>query len=256
MLKEERQAIILQILKENGKVVATELSARLQVSEDTIRRDLADLSKQGRMQRVHGGALPHSPAAVSYSERLSQSPQSKAAIAQAVIDLIHDGQTVFLDGGTTTLQVARLLPAGLRVCVVTNSPLAAAELAHAENANVILIGGKLNKPEQVITGAAAVDAIRAIHADLCILGICSLDPSAGITVVDYEEARVKQAMVESSDRVVALASSEKLGTVSPFRVAPLMELDQLITDAPADCSDLRAFEEMGIQVTLVDASMS
>lgn len=253
MLKEERQAIILQLLQENGKVVAAELSARLQVSEDTIRRDLADLSKQGRMQRVHGGAMPHSPAAVSYTERLAQSPQSKAAIARAALEMIKDGQTIILDGGTTTQQIARLLPAGRRVCVVTNSPLAAAELAHSESAEVIMIGGLLNKTEQVITGAAAVDAIRAIHADLCFLGICSLDPQAGITVVDYEEARVKQAMVESSDRVVALASAEKLGTVSPFRVASLTELDQLITDAPADCSDLFAFEELGIVVTRVKA---
>lgn len=252
MLKEERQAVILQILKDNGKVIAAELSDRLQVSEDTIRRDLADLSRQGRMQRVHGGALPHSPAAVSFAERLHQTPQSKEAIARAAIQMIRPGQTIFLDGGTTTARVARLIPADLRITCVTNSPIAAVELAHADQVDVILIGGMLNKPEQVITGAAAVDAVRSIHTDLCFLGICSLDPSAGITVVDYEEAQIKRAMIESSDHVVALSSAEKLGTISPFTVAPLTDLDCLITDAEADSDILKSFEEFGLAIIRVD----
>ncbi len=145
MLKEERQQQILGYLQTHGRVLAGELSKQLGVSVDTIRRDLRELSESGKMQRVHGGALPRSPVAGTYQERAQQWPETKAAIARAALRLIHDGQVILLDGGTTTLQVAQRLPLELRATLVTNSPLIAAALADHPCSEVILIGGRLYK---------------------------------------------------------------------------------------------------------------
>lgn len=248
MLKEERQNRILEMLQENGKVVASELTEQFFVSEDTIRRDLRELTLQGRVQRVHGGALPHSPAAVGYTQRLKMATQTKLVMARGSLRFIRDGQTIFLDGGTTTLQVARLLPTNLRATIVTTSPAIAVELSRLANADVLLIGGRLNKEMQVITGAVAVDAIRGIHADLCLLGICSLDEIAGITTSDYEEARTKSAMIRSSDRVLALAGAEKLSTISPFWVGAITDLSVLITEDTIPTDLLAPYEQLGIEV--------
>lgn len=251
MLKEERQNIILDLLRKNGKVVAAELSSQFLVSEDTIRRDLRELAEQGRMLRVHGGALPHSPAGISYSERLQQAPDVKIALAQSAVRFIQNGQTIFMDSGTTTQQLATLLPQQVNATIITNSPFTAIELSRYHSLNVILIGGSLNKEMLVVTGSAAVDAIRSIHADLCFLGICSLDPIGGITVVDYAESAIKKAMIDGSDKVVALAAKEKLGTISPFRVAPITALDTLVTEKSIPEESLSVYLEMGVEIIRV-----
>jgi DeoR/GlpR family transcriptional regulator of sugar metabolism len=251
MLKEERQNLILNLLRQNGKVVAAELSTRFSVSEDTVRRDLRELSAAGQMMRVHGGGLPHSPAGVSFTERLKQSPEAKAAIARAAVNLIREDMVVIFDGGTTNLLAARALPAELHATIVTNCPSIADALADHPNVRINLIGGQMLKSSRVTVGAPVVDALRAIHADLCLLGICSLHPGAGISLVDYEESFVKGAMITSSARVVALASIEKLGTVSPYVVAPITSLDTLITEKEVPDEQIAPYLEAGIQVEQV-----
>jgi DeoR/GlpR family transcriptional regulator of sugar metabolism len=248
MLKEERQNFILETLRKNGKVMAGELSRQFEVSEDTIRRDLRELANQGRMLRVHGGGLPHSPAGISYTERLKQSPAVKTALAREATRFIRNGQTIFLDSGTTTQQIAQLFPADIRATVITNSPITAIELSQHDLLDIIMVGGKINKEMRIITSSTALDAIRSIHADLCFLGICSLDPIGGISVVDYDEAAIKKAMIDGSDQVVALAASEKLGTISPFRVGPITDLDCLVTQKDLADEILSPYMELGIEV--------
>ena len=251
MLKEERQHLILEILRKNGKVLATELSLHFGVSEDTIRRDLHDLDKAGKMVRVHGGGLPRSPAGINFTERLKQWPESKAAIARAALKLIHPQQVIILDGSTTTLHVAEILPPDLQATVITNSPVIASTLADHARVEVVLIGGKLYKESRVTTGAATVDAFRTIRADICFLGICSLHPEVGISTVDMEESYVKQAMVNGSNQVAALSSLEKLGTASPYIVAPITALTDLITEKGAPDEVLESYRQAGIRVELV-----
>src|SRR6266566_8560040 len=122
MLTAERRRSIMQTLQREGKVLSSELSKVLHVSEDTIRRDLNELAAAGELQRVHGGALPRSPATASFTERQQQAPEAKAAIAQAAIRLIHQDQVIILDGGTTPLQVAQHLAPDLHATVITHSP--------------------------------------------------------------------------------------------------------------------------------------
>src|SRR5438105_11180070 len=122
MLTAERRRSIMQTLQRDGKVLASELSKNLHVSEDTIRRDLRELASAGVLQRVHGGALPRSPVTASFTARQQQASGAKAAIAQAAVRLIRQDQVIILDGGTTPLQVAQHLPPDLRATVITHSP--------------------------------------------------------------------------------------------------------------------------------------
>ncbi len=250
MLKEERQQNILNILRQNGKVVATELSHELGVSEDTIRRDLDELAQKGSLQRVHGGGLPHSPASTDYRMRMEQNTAVKSAIAAAAVKHLTPGQVIFLDGGTTNLQAARLIPAEFVGTLVTNSPAIAAALCCLPQAEVICVGGRLDKTDQVVTGAVAEGFVRSLQLDVLLLGVCSLHPQAGITVPNLEEASLKRALIERANRVIALASADKLGTAAAFQVAPLDSLDVLITNRD-DSVDMQPYRDNKIAIEWV-----
>lgn len=248
MLTAERRRSIMRILQSEGKVLASELSKSLRVSEDTIRRDLRELATAGALQRVHGGALPRSPATASFTERQQQAPGAKAAIALAAVGLIRQNQVIILGGGTTPLQVAQRLPSDLRATVITHSLPVALALAEYPEVEVILIGGRLYKHELVTVGAAAVEAFRNIRADICFLGIGSLHSGVGISTLDLEEAYVKRAMIASAAEVVALASAEKLGTAAPYIVGPLSDLTHLVTERSVSDEVLAPFRALGITI--------
>jgi len=248
MLTAERRRSILQALQRDGQVLSSELSKTLQVSEDTIRRDLRELATTGMLQRVHGGALPRSPASASFKERQQQAPGAKAAIAQAAVQLIRQDQVLILDGGTTLLQVAQHLPPDLRATVITHSLPVALALAEYPAIEVIVIGGRLYKQERVTVGAAAVEAYRTIRADLCLLGIGSLHPDVGLSTFEQEEAYVKRAMIASAAEVVALAAAEKLGTIASYIVGPLSDLTHLITERSVSIETLAPYRALGLTI--------
>jgi DeoR/GlpR family transcriptional regulator of sugar metabolism len=248
MLKEERFRFILEKLKTHHKVLSTDLSHELRVSEDTIRRDLNELAQMGHVHKVHGGALPPSPALLSYKERETYAQQNKLDIAKKAINLIRNGQAIILDGGTTTLQIARLLPQDLEVTIFTNSIPVALQLADHPTAEVVLAGGKLLKRSQVTLGIEAIEAFRAIRADLCFLGVCSIHYEIGLSVPNREEAQVKNAMVASAKHVVALATAEKIGTAEKYIAAQLHQIDTLITDTDTSEEVIHLYQEKGIEV--------
>lgn len=221
MLTRQRQQHILDALRRDGQVVAKALSESLGLSEDTIRRDLRELAAQGRLQRVHGGALPVAPAEADLAGRQRLAPQEKVAIGRAAAAMVQPGQVVFVDGGTTAVQLARHLPPALRATVVTHSPSVAVELVQHAGVEVILIGGRLFKHSVVAVGAAAVEAIARIHADLYFMGVTGVHAQAGLSTADMEEAAVKRALMAAAGDTVVMASSEKLGAASPYVIAPL-----------------------------------
>jgi DeoR/GlpR family transcriptional regulator of sugar metabolism len=247
-LGDERRTEILTRLRTHGKVRASELVEALGVSPDTVRRDLDELERSCLLRRVHGGALPPAPAAGGYAARRTQDVAAKAAIARAAAGLARDGDVIFLDGGTTTLQVARHLAPGLRATVLTNSPPIAVALVDHPGLRVCVIGGELDKEMLVAVGAAAVEAIRSVRADLCYLGVCALHPEIGITTTGLEERHVKRAMIDSSAQVVALASAGKLGGAGPFVVGSLGELTHLVTDGSGPAEVLAAARAAGVEV--------
>jgi DeoR/GlpR family transcriptional regulator of sugar metabolism len=249
MLAAERRDEILARLGRDGRVVVAELVAGLSVSEDTIRRDLQGLGAMGLLQRVHGGALPAPQEALPFERRLEIGQKEKRALALAAVPLVASARTLVLDGGTTAVELASRLPSGWDGTIVTNAPPIAAALAGHPAAEVVVVGGRLLKEEQVTVGPAAVDAFRALRADVCVLGVCALDPVVGATTVDGEEAHVKRAMVGCSRKVVALVTSDKLHTSYPWVVAAIEEIDDLVTDGAKVLTN--AFALSGVNVVAV-----
>jgi DeoR/GlpR family transcriptional regulator of sugar metabolism len=246
MLTAERRQAILTRLERDGKVVASELVSALGVSEDTVRRDLRELASGGLVQRVHGGALPPAPDGGSFAQRLSVAQEAKAHLAEAALPLLEGVKVLLLDGGTTALELARRLPADRDCTVLTNAPPVAAALASHPRAEVVLIGGRMLKASQTTVGAEAVEALRQVRADACVLGVCSVHPEVGISTIDHDEAHVKRAMVEASAEVIALATADKLHTASPWVVAPVSDLTHLVTDAAEDVT--AAYARAGVSV--------
>jgi DeoR/GlpR family transcriptional regulator of sugar metabolism len=247
-LKEERHRYILELLGSEGRVLAADLSSRYKVSEDTIRRDLRELASSGKIQRVHGGALPRRAEAVPFVSRQQIDTESKIGIARAAADMIRDGQLVLIDGGTTNLRIASYLSRERSATIVTNSPPLALALADHPKLSVLMLGGNFLKDARVTTGIETIRRVESIRADLCFLGMCSLHPEVGITVGDREEAYVKQAMIGASTEVVGLISLGKMGTSLPYLVGPASRLTRLITDA-SDEDVLNPYRSLGIEVT-------
>ncbi|MFC3123439.1 DeoR/GlpR family DNA-binding transcription regulator [Pseudoroseomonas globiformis] len=248
MLTRERKDHILAILQRDGRVVAKAASRQLGLSEDTIRRDLRELAAEGRLQRVHGGALPASPAIASLERREEVSMAGKVAIGQAAARMVRGGRVVMLDGGTTALQVARHLAPELRATVITHSPTVAAELGRHPTIEVELIGGRLFKHSMVSIGAAAVETIARIRADIFFMGVTGVHPELGLTTGDAEEAAIKRAMSRQSAETVVLASHEKLGAASPFQIMPLEEVDSLVVEVDLPRELLQPYLKLGLSV--------
>ncbi|BCW89086.1 HTH-type transcriptional repressor GlcR [Alphaproteobacteria bacterium SO-S41] len=252
MLTQQRKKHILSILRRDGRVVARSVAVDLDISEDTIRRDLRDLARDGLLQRVHGGALPASPAVQNLEKRQAVSTAEKTAIGRAAAAMIRSGQVAFIDGGTTAVQLARQIDPGLRATLVTHSPLVAAELAdHA--AEVILIGGRLFRHSMVATGTLAMEAIARIRADLFFLGVTGIHPETGLTTGDAEEAAIKRALIAAAAETVVLASPEKLGAASPFLIAPVTAIATILTTSDVAPEELRVYERLGATVARAPA---
>jgi DeoR/GlpR family transcriptional regulator of sugar metabolism len=249
VLSAERRARIVERVRAAGGVRAAELTAEFGVSADTIRRDLDELARAGLLARVHGGALPPGPAATGpYAARRRRGAAAKTEIARAAAALARPGQVIVLDGGTTTLQVARCLAPDLRADVVTNSPPIAMALADRPGVAVTLVGGCLRPDALVTVGSETVAAFRDVRADLCYLGVCALHPEIGITCTDLEERHVKRAMIDGSAQVVALANAEKLGTAGPFVIGALRDLTHLVTDRSASRATLEPYRAVGVDI--------
>nr|WSX48071.1 DeoR/GlpR family DNA-binding transcription regulator [Streptomyces sp. NBC_00974] len=252
MLAAERRDHLLGLLANEGKVVAKDVAAGLGISEDSVRRDLRDLAAEGLCQRVYGGALPVSPAAVDYTARHAVATDGKRKVAAVAAGLVRPGGTLILDGGTTALAVARALPQDLACTVITHSPTVAAALLDHPQAELFLLGGRVFKHSAVACGAAAVEAAQNVSADLCLLGVAGVHPEAGLTTGDAEEAAMKRALAARAADTYVLASSEKIGTASRFRVLPWEGISGLITDADPRGAVLGQLTSLGVRILPAD----
>ena len=248
MLTRERKDHILDVLRRDRRVVAKSVSRDLGLSEDTIRRDLRELAAEGLLKRVHGGALPTAPAMADYAGRSALSPEGKAAIGRAAAAMVQPGQVVIMDGGTTTVQMARHFAPDLRATVVTHSPSVAAVLAERAYIDVELIGGRLYKHSVVAVGAVAAEAIGRIQADLFFMGASGVHPELGCTTGDAEEAAIKRLLSSRAAETVLLASREKLGVVAPFRILGCEALGSLILEAGLPDEATKPFQDLGVPI--------
>ena len=249
MLTTHRKQQILSLLKQKGQVVAKEVSQAMGVSEDTIRRDLRELAQEGLLQRVHGGALPASPAVADFAARELLRHEGKVAIGIAAAAMIQPGQVVILDGGTTAREVARHLPLELKATVVTHSPTIALELIHHASLEIILIGGRLFKHSVVTVGAAVIEAIGRIQADAFFMGVTGVHPQTGLTTGDFEEAAVKRALSRAAAETIVLASSEKLNTASPYKILGWDAVAGLLTEQTVSDTVIKSYQDLGVPVT-------
>src|ERR1700692_2900223 len=205
-LKEERHQYILELLRSEGRVLAADRSTRYSASAEQIRRDLRELASSGKIQRVHGGALPRRAETVPFVSREQMDIESKTVIARTAADMIRDGQVVLIDGGTTNLRIASYLSRERSATIVTNSPPLALALADHLKLSVLMLGGNFLKEARVTAGIDTIRVIGSIRAAAGLLGMCSLHPEVGITVGVRDEAYVKQAMIGASTEVVGLIS--------------------------------------------------
>ncbi|SFD33665.1 DeoR/GlpR family DNA-binding transcription regulator [Massilia yuzhufengensis] len=241
-LAEERRQTILDAVEREGRVLATELAQRLDTSDDTVRRDLRELDAAGLLRRVHGGAVRRTRSA-SFGERIDADVARKAALAQALRDCIRPGDTVLVDAGSTNLAVARLLEDGQAAAIVTNSPQLALALGDLRSTRIVLLGGTYHAACGAVLGARTLADLQQLRADLCIVGICALDPERGLAASDAEEAAIKAAMLAGSTRRAAAVLNERLVDSAPFAFGALAELDYLVLEADAPPATIARLRE-------------
>jgi DeoR family transcriptional regulator of aga operon/DeoR family fructose operon transcriptional repressor len=251
---EARRRRILQLLETEGDVKVEELAGSFEVSQVTVRKDLAELEEQGMLQRTYGGAifLHRSRFNASFFQKLQMHGSSKDLIARAAMAYIHDGDTIIIDAGSTTLALAQVLPSQFRsLYVITSSVPAALELSRA-GYEILLVGGQVRNHSLPLIGPTAIKTLETFHADRAFLGSSGITLTHGHSTPNPLDAEVKQAMMRSADESYVLADSTKFGHACLATFASLSEIHLTITDfgMPAEFSE--AFTKRGVRFQVVE----
>ena len=243
MFAKERQTEILQLMKSSKPVKVGDLSQRFEVSESTIRRDLQELENVGLIQRTHGGAISaQSSSELSYHEKEDRFYEEKKKIANAAVDLVKDGETIFLDAGTTTLQIAYALR-GKTITVATNSMDIAQVFAEDPQVEVVVIGGSLRKNIRSLVGFLTNEMLGRLHFDKVFLAANAVDPDLGVTTPNLIEAETKRHMVKAGKEVILVADHSKLWEKAMCKICSLSEINLLLTDDGLDEEDVKRLRQ-------------
>ena len=248
MLKSDRQAYIVHQINLHNKVLLTDLSEQIHVSNDTIRRDLQELADLGKVIKVHGGALSPSFHHGHHFSREVYGYTQKKIIAKKAASLIKNGMFVITGGGTTIIELARALPQDLQATFISGSIPVLFEYSGHPNIEVIAIGDKVDKHSKITVGSDAINKIREFRADLCFLGINSINLESGISDNDWDIVQVKKAMIDSAEKLVCLTISEKLNTRQPIQICDIKKMDMLITELSPEDPLLQPYVKAGINV--------
>ncbi|MFT4202705.1 MAG: DeoR/GlpR family DNA-binding transcription regulator [Chitinophagaceae bacterium] len=248
MLKKEREYFILQQLNIHNKVLVSDLCETMNVSEDTIRRDLQTLSDNGKLMKVHGGALSNSFGGSHLVRNPVYAQHDKVSIAQKAVGLMRDGMLILMTGGSTIAEMIRHLPKDLNATFVTPSLTSAVALTTYTSCQVIFIGNTILNTTKMAVGSEVFQKLQNIHADLAFIGTNSVDIEHGLTDTDWEILEVKRAMMKASEHTVLLAISEKLNTHQRLTCCQIDDIDILITELPTTDSLLQPYIQKGITV--------
>jgi len=220
----------------------------MEVSEDTVRRDLQELANAGKLIKVHGGALSLAFSEVHARSQTIYSQSQKVIIAEKAISLIKRNMYVLTSGGTTILEMARHLPPQLRATFITGSiPALNAYMTHP-HINVIAVGDRVNKESKITAGASTIEKIKEVNADLCLLGTNAIDLQRGMTDNDWDVVELKKAMIAASAKTVCLTIAEKLNSFEALQVCELWRIDYLITELDPTDKLLQPYVNAGVAV--------
>jgi DeoR family transcriptional regulator, aga operon transcriptional repressor len=253
MLVEERRDQILTMLREHGKVRVKDLSRQLKTSEVTIRNDLQELHQRGQLRKTHGGAtLPDfANREVPLQEKYLSHADEKRRIGAAAAALVKDGETIILDSGTTTQEIAKRIKDKQNLTVITNGVNIAMELVGVRGIQVVLLGGVLRDNAFSVGGHFAEEMLQSLSADKLFLATDACDLEFGVSTPNLEESRVNQAMARIAREKILVADSSKFGKRGLSRIVPLFEMDQVITDDKLPDEFQKPLREGGVKLILV-----
>jgi DeoR family transcriptional regulator, fructose operon transcriptional repressor len=254
MYAAERQQAIAELVTRRGRVSVADLSVEFGVTTETVRRDLDTLEERHLVRRVHGGALPADSFTVlesSLTDRGLSHPEEKRRIAEAALAFLPAADAaVIFDAGTTTIQLAAVLPKDHRITALTNAIPVAARLADQPNVVLHLLPGRVRHNTQAAVGVETVAALARVRAEVAFVGTNGITIEHGLSTPEHAEAATKAAIVASAQRVVVLADSSKIGQERTVRFADLADIDVLVTDVGADPVQVAAFRDAGVHVVL------
>ncbi|MFM6981839.1 MAG: DeoR/GlpR family DNA-binding transcription regulator [Microbacteriaceae bacterium] len=252
MYAPERHRAILDTARSAGRVEVKNLARQLDVTPETIRRDLTLLERRGLLLRAHGGAIPVQRGSIEapVAERNAVNVEAKEAIARAALGELPEGGSILLDAGTSTIRLAEMLPATLGLTVVTNSMPIAATLAGRDGIDLHVLGGHVRTATLAAVGPWTWDSLESLAVDVAFIGANGITTERGITTPDVDEARVKSAFVAAARRTVVLADHSKFGREDFSVVAPLSAIDAIITDQQVDGDFRTEIEGLGIDVVV------
>ncbi len=256
MIPEERRRRIVEKLKEDQSATVIQLCDLLKASEATIRRDLTLLEEDGKLERVHGGAIINANRPLdiehTFNEKEGEHLREKQMIAETAFRLLRDNDSVFLDGGTTNQELAKLIGRSrIKVHVFTNSPLFSQYIARNPKAELFIIGGKVRSNTLAVVGQLAIDSISHYRLDKVFIGVNGISPDYGLTTPDYQEADIKRAVLERGRERIIMADSSKFSRVALCEIMPISGVDKIITSRIDDPSLREAIEEAGVAVVEV-----
>lgn len=252
--KEERWREILALLAEQGRIRVGDLAARLNVSEATVRRDLEAMQAQGMLQRTHGGAMLPRPTAfeVSFDESQSRALAEKQAIGARAAALVNEGDSIIIESGSTTLEMARCLGHLNKLTVLTNSLAICKELSGNEGVEIIVLGGNLRRQSASLVGPWVSEILRNVRVDKAFLGANGVSAQFGLSAPNVFTAETRKAMIAAARTCITLADNSKLGVESLYRIAAIDTLDILVTDAHSGSEQLDPIREMGVEVLVAE----
>ncbi|KFF21959.1 DeoR/GlpR family DNA-binding transcription regulator [Chryseobacterium sp. JM1] len=248
MLKEERFEIILSQLKEKNKVKFEDLASLLQVSEDTVRRDIDLLHRNGLLSKARGGAISREKDPLSFHDRQSFLTKEKDIIALKAQQFLKDGMTIFMDGGTTVCAVANYMPLDIQLRIITNNYSLPSIISKFKNIELVMLGGIYDHELAVTTGATTCNDATQYIADLFIMGTCAVDSNFGVSATSIPDGETKKAMASSSKKIIALANQNKLRRTETFKICAIDAIDCLITDLDSTDPELESFRNTNIQI--------
>lgn len=248
MLKAERHLYILNKIQEDLKIYTIDLAVELKISEDTVRRDLNELHNKGKLVKVYGGAYLAEEKSTNIFDIQIVNEDKKYAVGNKALSLLSDGQVIIMSGGTTNLAFSKLIPSELKATIYTYSLPIAMQLSQHPNIDLIFIGGKIQKNAMVTIGMDVVQVLSVIKADICFMGVSSISVKSGLTEKGYEVSVIKKAMIQVSDKVVAMVDSGKLDSKMPHTVCELGQLHTIITDLSPKDKKLLDYHASGVRL--------